>query len=491
MRGLPNLPLLHQGQTLYSWCSAAHFTNAGMSVVDTNRALFGSPYAGLIHDFPSHLDQLVASCGDALPDPRTLALQHTLLGYFLSIQVTSAAATFLDRVRTGALPSIKMRLGITASRVCGSHPLKSCDDCIKSDEKDAGGIALWHLAHQWPSSMVCTAHCRPLVMTMDLVSPVHRRRWLLPGETRHIQRVAVPILGDTQLRRLLQLADYSKQLASSDAGSFDAMRMAHTYRTRLKTMGLATANGNLRLKRLLDMARSQYRGIETVPGFEALQSIGPDWPGLSGSFSRRALSPGHPLKHLLLISMLFESWPEFVIAYDTPKDEAVSTNPSDIVPEEDRLEEDIYKLVVFESCSISKASLRLGISTTTGVQIAKRLGIKYVERPKVLHGAALKQVRRLLLRGVPVNEIASATNISVVTINRLLAGDEELKAARTFRIYLSTRALARKRFVLLAKQHPNSNVQALRSISGNTYMWLFRHDRLWLREHIPSLWNSV
>ncbi len=88
--------------------------------------MFGAPYAALLHDFPAHLDGFDVRLAGALGSPRDLALSRTLLGYFLPSLAPQVAADVLSRTRVSAYSTIKFKLGITASRVGGSHPLKAC-----------------------------------------------------------------------------------------------------------------------------------------------------------------------------------------------------------------------------------------------------------------------------------------------------------------------------------------------------------------------------
>lgn len=88
-----------------------------------------------------------------------------------------------------------MRLGITASRVGGHHPLKACSECVRLD-LDAGGFAYWHIEHQYPSTTACARHTRPLFIAWDSVTPVHRRGWSLPTGGLPWERIEIPVRDD-------------------------------------------------------------------------------------------------------------------------------------------------------------------------------------------------------------------------------------------------------------------------------------------------------
>jgi hypothetical protein len=96
---------------------------------ETSRPLFGAPRR-LLHYFPSHLNAPVELTQRVLGSPCDLALQHTLLGYFLPTLSQEVATDILMSVQAGAESHLKFKLGIPASRVGGHHPLKGCARCF-------------------------------------------------------------------------------------------------------------------------------------------------------------------------------------------------------------------------------------------------------------------------------------------------------------------------------------------------------------------------
>jgi hypothetical protein len=173
------LPTLAARETLYSWCATVHRRSVSGNALSTSRRLFGSNYAGLLHDFPARLDELTRRTERKIGTPRELALGHTLLGYFLPFCVAGTAEALLSGVAKGAVSDIKMRLGIPASGIGGYHPMRWCSDCARRDRHKIGW-PLWYIDQQCPSTLVCTEHQRPLIQTWHPISPVHRREWLVP-----------------------------------------------------------------------------------------------------------------------------------------------------------------------------------------------------------------------------------------------------------------------------------------------------------------------
>jgi hypothetical protein len=378
------LPILQANQTLYSWCGLAHALNGGRCARTTSIGLFGAPYAALSHDFPSRLNALDRATSGALGSPRDIALRNTLLGYYLAIAQRTRAEQIIGLLRAGAIPHLKMLLGITASRVGGHHPLKGCSQCIADDEAFRGW-AYWHVEHQLPSVFVCTKHYRPLFAAWDPVTPVHRRHWILPRLCHLYTRLETPVPSETAMDCLVRLAIDSEQLMRLPAAALEPDRLTSGYQRILQASGLATRNGNLRIARLVSLVKDHYRGVKELPGLSSIDAMDDQWPGLAGSLTRRVSRPGHPLKHLLLVGAITDSWAEFQGAC-APKAIVQESEPSGLAHELTRSDqaERFKQLVTAQGNSVRAASRAIGVSPTTGTQWAKKLRIAYSPRGRPL-----------------------------------------------------------------------------------------------------------
>jgi len=135
------VPALGVDETLYSWCATVHFRIGFHNARTTSELLFGRPYAALLHDFPAYVGHLATRTDNLLGDARNLALSHTLLGHFLVLVEKAEANCIIERVIEGSMPHLKMRIGITGAGLGGSHWLKFCPQCVKSDRE--AGINIW------------------------------------------------------------------------------------------------------------------------------------------------------------------------------------------------------------------------------------------------------------------------------------------------------------------------------------------------------------
>lgn len=476
---LHTLPLLQPLQTLYSWCGMTHALNGEVRATETSKALFGQPYAGLRHDFPSNLDALCARTGYQLGEARQIALHHTLLGYFVPLVDAVRAERILSSINEGSIPQLKMQLGITASRLGGHHPLKACRACVAVSERETGN-AFWRLDHQFPSSFVCPLHGTLLAVAWDAVTPVHRRKWLLPFGEPACTWIEHAGVNNRQFRVLARLQSDSCAFARLPAGRLDAHSLASTYRIAMCQQGLATSRGNLKLERLVRLVRDHYSGLEHLPGMHVLVSIRGEWPGLAASLARRVPRPGHPFKHLLLISCLFESWRAFLEAYDSTREVGSQHSlPAASVPLQAQRTE-FQRLVEERHVSVRSASAQVGISTTSGVQWARQLDLAFTARPKALTRRVESAIQRRLGRGDPVESIASAASVSVTTVRRVLGRSLDTSQRRQSCMTSKKRDVAREAFSAVCSSNRGVPLSTLRSIKGNSYAWLYRNDREWL-----------
>ncbi len=497
MLGMPslfppaNLPILLPDETLYSWCGQVHLWNGNASVLDTSLQLFGARYAGLLHDFPAHLGYLQQSTQGLLGAPEALALNHSLLGYFLAFKPIDLGQDILSRLLQGSYPQLKYKLGVTASRVGGHHPLKYCSQCLR-EEQARWGRGYWHLSHQLPSVFMCPVHETPLRMLTQHASPVHLRQWLMPGDHALDQQM-LPI-SEQQYRHLLQLARISIAAARLSPGSLNTQHLAWTYQKRLQEQGLMTRHGSVRIRILTAAVAEHYRGLESLPGMSILHSMNNEQNGFIGSITRRRPRGGHPLKHLLLIAYLFRDWNHFWNSYhdavERPPEWPKYTPDRKDKQSDPRLDR-LLELVTDHGLSIRKAAQQVGISTTTATQWAKRNGIPYTRRTQSLDEHLLKSVRQQLRQGLTKVEIISTAPITRCSLNRLLAAEPELASAWQAARHRIDRRRYRQNWRSLMQRHPGLATKHLRKMPGNGYQWLYRHDRDWLTRNLPGLFHDA
>lgn len=486
----PNLPTLRPDQTLYSWCGEVHRWNGNPIGIDTSLQLFGSPRAGFFHDFPAHLDALVERTAGAIGDTRTLACGHTLLGYYLPFVPTRRAQEMLAGVSESKLVRLKFHLALPKSGIGASHPLKGCDACFGEDES-AGRLPYWRLEHQWPSVLICRAHGRLLSVAADSYTPIHRRDWLLPRLGPARQWIQPPALGAEGREVLMRLAHLSAAVAGQEPSALSPDRVARTYRTAFLAEGFVLKSGDVSDERLGARLRQRFAALADVP---SLASLVRPAKGAS-AWWRPALMEAtamHPVKHLLLIDLLFTDWPAFEAALVDAEGGGTVNPVSTSAPVEPADDPRMTKFasLVQGGLSISAAARSMGFTASTGVRWAKLLGIPYTPRTKSIGHETLQCVRRLLAEGRSKAEVVSASGMSLFSLNRLISSEPGVRHAWIEARMADGRATYRQHFLEVLQRHSGLPLSAIRLLPGNGYHWLYRNDRQWLEENLPAIWRA-
>ena len=491
-----HLPTLAVDETLYSWCATFHRRSLGGNALQTSRRLFRSPYAALLHDFPSHLAAFDQITNSSTGVARDVALRHTLLGYFLAFLEEKRAAKALNNVLCGASPHLKMHLGIPASGVGGYHPLRCCSECIERDRCTIGW-PIWHVAHQCPSSLLCTLHLRPLIQTWHAISPVHQRDWITPDARPSVDRLEFTHVGDQACQLLKCMAEISSSASVMSPGTWHPERLNQVYRHWAEQHSLITKAGHFRSAAAEKILTPNFSTIN-----RSLQGLGPvacvlSLRGILETISRDAARPLHPLKHIALLTSMFND-SERIRQELTSTQDPNSAQPTSITSQGSHSRHLITRpdLVnhfldrLKQGQSLRATSSSLGISVTTAVTWARKHRIHFTSRAKVMKSERLNAIRSALSAGGGRQETARLHEVSLSTIDRVIAADADLKTARRVVLFESKRDQMRKQLQAVLAQAPQISPSRLRKTRESGWSWLERHDSSWLKAALPSLWSA-
>lgn len=191
--------------------------------------------------------------------------------------------------------------------------------------------------------------------------------------------------------------------------------------------------------------------------------------------------------------MLFDQWSAFAKEY-SQHGVAVSKPEPDgpaAIDEGGAALAEFRRLVQQDGCSVTAAATQLGFSVSTGVRWAKLLGIQFTSRAKHITPELLESSRSLLRHGREKEDVCRATGISKESLNRLISSEpavaEQWRRAREDQARVENRA----RFAKAVADHRGWTLKQIRALPSNGYMWLYRNDRSWLLEHLPSMWATT
>ncbi len=491
-----HLPRLTPGETLYSWCGTTHRWMVSANALETSRRLFGSSHAARLHDFPARLAELTVRTHGKLGPARALALGNSLLGYYLPFCTSLTSESVLKWVVDESVPDLKMRLGIPASGIGGYHPLRCCKECVERDLQEIGW-AIWHVEHQCPSTLVCSAHRRPLVQTWHPISPVHRREWLVPDVSRGVGRQELVVESDKAMEVLVRLADLSMSVLHLSPGHLDPPATSQLYRSWARAHDGLTKAGSIRHAAVEAQLKARFSLIQA-----AFAKLGPvacnlNLSNIVSAVMRGAAKPAHPAKHLVLMASMFERSAELIERLGETEqsvskpviDTSIRTSSEhalDIM----RSRRDAFFALVDSGQSVRSAATDSGVSVTTGVRWARQYGVAFTSRAKILKDSLREKIRADLLLGCDRHEVALRHGVSLTSIHRMLSSDHALRDSWAIVRYRLALSVHRENFLSEVAKNPSITPDTLRERLGGGWMWLYRHDRDWLLSSLPSLWSE-
>lgn len=492
------LPTLLPTMTLYSATALTQRLNNHSRGENISLKLFGSPWAGLRHDFPSHLDFFCEATGNVFGTPIEVATKATVLPYFVLFRPPQSRDSAIALMRGESVEPLKFLLGLPAGPSGASLPLRYCEECCRKDIAEHG-FAYWHREHQLPSAAICVEHGSALTESRLRLDGRGRSGLFLPDDPKVQESAHRTYLGAAQadLMRLARLS--SAALTGELPGHYSAFSLQAAYLHGLKQQGLLTSSGRVRATEFLARIQQRYRALSQVHLFARILNN----RSLEGMLKlvRKPRGGNHTASHLLLIDFLFGDWDLFLSVYrwevqmaqpdpDLLEDIPYTSINSMSEPYDESKAQHINGLVsnyLNEQISLTSIAATLGIDINTAMRRLGKLGLLNIRhRPKTVTSAVRQSVIEALMRGESMRQIARAHCLSRSTVDRICNEGPQLpiqwkKANKEWK-----RQREREKFRCVIAQNPSITLTYLRKIRDSGYSWLAHHDREWLKANMPK-----
>jgi hypothetical protein len=480
----PNhLPPLLEGETLFSWCARFHALSASSSARLTSRRIFGHPTAALRPDFPAALDRLVERIGLGAQEVDGILADHTVFPAFSPFLTDARHAAIVAAMRAAEPARIKSALGLPASRLGSPAPLKGCLDCMRED-RARHGTGIWHADLQFPGVLICSRHGLPAFSLSASEQRCASLELMLPHQALERMPAESWRPSDTALETLAGLANWSRALAPL---RFDPATLRRAYLSQLLSLGLILIDGRIGLKHVAGEISTSY-GFVGEPGLSKLAgSAEAAYPML-----RQLLTAPphglHPLKHLLLIAMIFRDIEELLRRYEEAQAVTDESLASALRAEQSLRTAVVCRLAAAGHSASSSAGIT-GISVTQVLKYLRGAEMPVAERPRVVGTPVEGALIELLEAGVAPADIASRLGIRRGFIKDYLAARPALREIHRQRLFENLRSRYRAHFLDVLEQHPGVPMRRIRRLPGNGFQWLLMHDRDWLAENLPGIWR--
>lgn len=302
-----SVPELLEDETVYSWCARFHRLNGGYDPHVTSRVLFGHPKAGLGHDIPGHMGVFQLKTKGALGNSRELLRRRTLFCFHSPFLPIDLEADLLNRLVNGDNIVVRKQLGLERSGLLPVAPLKYCPECVK-EQIQSSGVAWWQVSQQLPSSFICKVHGEWLRQSLAKQYRGVFMDFQTPSECSKLYAPEQYNLPSAERALLTSLANWGFQFQNCLEPRFTDATLRHCYLLKANVKGWLNFDGTVRVQKVRDEFITRYGGI--------LQFFGPDFfgdlHGVNAGFLaymfRQHPSRRHPLKHILLLNFMFDSF---------------------------------------------------------------------------------------------------------------------------------------------------------------------------------------
>lgn len=480
--GICYLPVVLPDEVLYSYIARVAACNALGDPRARLQILFGTKDIIPCADFPTQLASLYHRLDGAalFSSIENLIETRTLYPYHRPFLVLERHDQALHVILQGHGKGLKTVLGRVANRFGASPPLRYCHICHREDVKHHGA-PYWHRSHQLPGVTCCAIHCNDLRALEPFSKLSDRQQLLLPPG------VPAPCTQEHSSAAQFQFSILSKNLLEAGLPAMDPLRRQAIYTDAAISMGFGTGRQRIDRPGLAKAIRQHYRDFEGFQHRNRLLST-PTHPmrWLDDLFERPCRS-SHPVCHLLLIGFLFQSVEVFkhsVLESDSLAPRGVLLPcPGTSTANEAPIGEAQDTILRDTSRSCRAAAQALGLSVTTVVTRRRALKIPIAERRKYLRGPVLNAASAALARGQPPSTIAQQHGLSLSTVYRLRQATAIPPPSSNHTANTQKRDQQRARWTQAIDQYGYAGFRATRNQSAGAYIWLYRHDRDWLRKN--------
>ena len=496
-------PKPYTDELLYSVIARYHIRSGNLSPKATIEELFSSRTASSTVDMPCNIDELIKRVPTFTNlDFEQIILENTLYPYYMAFQTSNRCNEIMQTMRGSYGGDIHNKVGIMASSIKCPGNLRFCHKCMETDLKVYGEY-YWHRIHQTPGVIVCPEHGVFIQESNVSLLKINKHEFIPADDTNCINRLAVNY-SSLDTARLYELSKDIQWIFNN----FKKVRcscsfkngLRNSYLSVLKNKGLATTNGRVYQAEFCKDFTSFYQDSF----LSILQSdIGSDYEdSWVANILRKHRKAFHPLRHLLLIRYLVGSVESFFEETEHylpfgngpwPCLNPIATHYKNYVVKELEITHctDTKLPVGTFKCICGFVYSRRGPDKNDSdiykIGRIKQFGIEWERKLTCLsknNQLSLREISRQM--GCDVNTVKKF-------IGKLKNQDSIIKDNTCTKDILNNdfeqniKQGHRNNWLSLIEQNPSMSKTQLRQLAKASFIWLYRHDGLWLKDNSPSI----
>jgi hypothetical protein len=500
---LPGFPVAQHGETFASVIARYLERSAGARLRILE--LFGLYFASPSSVIPPDLRQLASILPPGHPweaAPEVIAKGHTLLPLLLHFAHPKRAAAVLKTVISGKSGNPSASLGISATVFRDfRHMARFCPDCIAHDLKSFGFPILYR-QHQPLFVTMCAVHARPL-RSNCLCGQGSRQavsRWQMAGRCGCSEPRTPEVLeADLDAKSEENWLWLSRQVTTilENPNLMPKVHIAANLLTALKVGGFASLHGGgLSQNAISESVFDRFsEPVLSQLGVGHRLNSRDYWAGRALS---RNVIDGRRIPSLLRMLLLARLVTEDISSLWNP----MAPNPA---PQRDCLPSGYRTNFNLQRKRIEKEAIESALDAANGklTVAAKRLGVSFctiaadlrhhrIHLPlskvtlKRLGAKRIAAIRDSLKHGIPKSKVQRQYQVSTWSILLIELDRPELCDAHREASVIRQGEMHRDALLSFLRDNPLKSRNEFAERHAGSYFWLRKHDRAWLRSHLPS-----
>lgn len=481
-------PDIMQDEIIYSWCARFHHLAMHLDAKTTCRMLFSSFSAGLHHDIPCNLKAFENKTQGLLGLAEDLIEKHTTFGFYSKFLIEDYAQKIAQSLVNVDSSTSRSKLGLNQNDFTFSKVLKLCPECCDL-QYQTKRFTWWQVGHQLPTSFVCHEHDCALDFLIVPHTRGYARSFYTPSSKLELLHLSQYFDAKYYWKQLRSISDWGNVIWRGDGLQIPdgVLRWCCLYQAQTK--GWFGPDGRIMIHELRNTFVEHYGEMLKIFGKEYLH----DLTDVNGAFYKQLIrKPSgrqYPIKHILLINFLFDSFEEFLGIYHDVTNDLLQGGDElcgAIVSKKNSM---VARIKLTAGQPLEQIASLLGMSALSVSKCARKDNTETRSLPRIIGTEKEAIIIEKLRQGMECKDVAIAAGVLVSYIWNYLAKSPSLKKEWMESYRTRQVDLHREQFLTVLKNHPGATLNAIRRIPKNGFNWLYANDREWLRNILPAMWR--
>ncbi|MBS4192851.1 TnsD family transposase [Bacillus sp. FJAT-49705] len=479
---LPFFTNPYPDELLYSAIARYHFYSGNLDCKDTLEELFGSRSVIPSVEIGSHFSILAEKLGSHYTIETILA-NHTIYPYYAMFLSKNRQQEIIQDVANDG-QGLYARLGMVAGSICRKDGLYYCASCTKGDLEQYGEPYI-HRKHQLQGIDYCPHHevlLKKYSVTPNVVSRIEFIRFEI--EQMDLARIYEV---DPYAEIKIQLAKQAYKLLQQPLHSLSRQEVSLKYRGLLRDLKLVTSSNRIRQKELYKKFK-QRLPVDLLAQYESEVYVADEYNWLK-VLTRNMKRHVHPFRHLFMLHFLEQDIDDFI---DLKAD--IGPFGEGPFPCLNRAASHYQKLVI-PSVAVTrdfKTNAPIGtFKCACGFTYARKGPDKSPEdcfrigKVKQFGHVWQERLNQLAEGDLSIRAIAKEIGADSKTVKRYLPNNIEI-SKEVSESSQELMAKYKQDIVEIIREFSQLSRTTLRVKCKKQYIFLYRHDKEWLMDVLPS-----